>query len=147
MGVSIENDLDQLSLLERAAHTALYLLQELKASTEKVAQWTTTSTGNSSTKDATNNSSSLEPIERPQFILKLAPRIRRLESDTLLCLTRRLEDGLTQFQQHQQQKQAKLQQDLADEKEQAQSQQQQHQPSSQHDSTEKVKQTGGVLTT
>jgi hypothetical protein len=40
-----------------------------------------------------------EDTERAQFIMKLAPRIRRLETDTISCLTLRLESVLKRLQQ------------------------------------------------
>ena len=39
-----------------------------------------------------------EDTERAQFLMKLAPRIRRLESDTILCLSHRMDETLKQLQ-------------------------------------------------
>jgi hypothetical protein len=40
-----------------------------------------------------------EDTERAQFVMKLAPRIRRLESDTIISLTYRMEKTLRTLQQ------------------------------------------------
>lgn len=40
-----------------------------------------------------------EDMERAQFWMKLAPRIRRLESDTVAALTHRMEETLKNLQQ------------------------------------------------
>lgn len=40
-----------------------------------------------------------EDTERAQFLMKLAPRIRRLESDTIIALTHRMEETLKNLQQ------------------------------------------------
>jgi hypothetical protein len=40
-----------------------------------------------------------EDTERAQFLMKLAPRIRRLESDTIISLTHRMEQTLRSLQQ------------------------------------------------
>lgn len=39
-----------------------------------------------------------EDTERAQFVMKLAPRIRRLESDTIMSLTYRMEKTLRNLQ-------------------------------------------------
>ena len=41
----------------------------------------------------------MEDTERAQFLMKLAPRIRRLESDTITALTHRMEQTLRNLQQ------------------------------------------------
>lgn len=38
-----------------------------------------------------------EDTERAQFLMKLASRIRRLESDTIISLTKRMEQALHDF--------------------------------------------------
>jgi hypothetical protein len=40
-----------------------------------------------------------EDTERAHFLMKLAPRIRRLESDTIIALTHRMEETLRNLQQ------------------------------------------------
>jgi len=103
-------ELDQVASLERAAHITLFLVQELQSATETVSALTMA--GGSSADDAaggggagTNGSSmlptmrQLEPdSEKAQFVLKLAPRIRRLESDTTNSLGKCMEGILRQLQ-------------------------------------------------
>ena len=103
--------------MERAAHTTLHLVQELKSSTAEVTSLTsvqhkedaaagadnniTTSSGTA----ANNPQSSLPNLRAPlpndtdkaQFLMKLAPRIRRLEADTVKALTATLEEVLGQM--------------------------------------------------
>ena len=103
--------------MERAAHTTLHLVQELKSSTAEVTSLTsvqhkedtaagadnniTTSSGTA----ANNPQSSLPNLRAPlpndtdkaQFLMKLAPRIRRLEADTVKALTATLEVVLGQM--------------------------------------------------
>lgn len=43
-----------------------------------------------------------EDTERAQFLVKLAPRVRRLESDTVISLTHRLEQVLRALQKRRQ---------------------------------------------
>jgi len=81
--------------LERAANTALSLVQDLHTSSEQVSNL-------SSAQKATDLPSLKMPLdhdtERAQFVMKLAPRIRKLESDTSQCLSLRLEASLKQIQ-------------------------------------------------
>ena len=95
----ILDQVDHVSSLERAAHTTLCLVQDLHSST---AQLSSTAMSALPTKQDALPSlrTPLErDTERPQFIMKLAPRIRRLESDTITCLTARLERVLQVLQQ------------------------------------------------
>jgi len=116
--------LDHASSLERAAYTTLNLLQELQSSTAEVSAITmmggsnndaNTSSDNAAAGDdnATGNNNNLPSLndmsssangsggingvimEKSRFLMKLAPRIRRLESDTAKCLVGRLESLLT----------------------------------------------------
>jgi hypothetical protein len=81
--------------LERAAHTTLCLVQDLQSST---AQLSATTLSDSTTLPSLRTP--LEPdTERAQFLMKLAPRIRRLESDTIKALSTRLESVLKQLQE------------------------------------------------
>lgn len=95
------DEVDHVSSLERAAHTTLCLVQDLQSST---AQLSSTTMSAPAVQDALPSlRTPLErDTERPQFIMKLAPRIRRLESDTITCLTARLERVLQVLQQKRQ---------------------------------------------
>jgi len=104
---------DHVSSLERCAHTTLCLVQDLQSSTDKVTALTASkmvlSEGNSNNNNnnKNNGSSALpslrtaleEDTERAHFLMKLAPRIRRLESDTIIALTHRMEETLRNLQQ------------------------------------------------
>ena len=52
-----------------------------------------------------------EDTERAQFLVKLAPRVRRLESDTVISLTHRLEQVLRALQQR---REARIDEDKED---------------------------------
>ena len=87
---SLSDDLDHIASLERAAHTALILVQSLKGSSAQISALT--SKGTSSEVTLPSMKTPLDnDTERAQFVLKLAPRIRRLESDVILSLTCRFE--------------------------------------------------------
>ena len=90
-----KDELDHAATLERAANTALSLVQDLHTSSEQVSNL-------SSAQKATDLPSLKTPLdhdtERAQFVMKLAPRIRKLESDTSQCLSLRLEAALKQIQ-------------------------------------------------
>jgi hypothetical protein len=94
--------LDHTSSLERCAQTTLFLVQELKDSTDVVSSLTANKVD--STQDSSNSTlPSLrtpleEDTERAQFLMRLSPRIRRLESDTILSLTFRMEQTLKMLQ-------------------------------------------------
>ena len=88
--------LDHLSSLERTAHITLHLIQALKYSTDQVSS--VISLKNSDTATNTNKlnlpsmSQSFSKVnEKSQYLMKLAPRIRRLESDIVKCLVRWME--------------------------------------------------------
>lgn len=98
--------------LERAAHTTLCLVQDLQTSNAQVASLTTAKANNTSAESSQNrsiNSSSSsvpslrtpleDDTERAYFLLKLAPRIRRLESDSITSLSHRMEDVLNRLRQ------------------------------------------------
>ncbi len=78
-------------MLERCAQTTLFLVKELQASNDIVAAMTATKAVLNS--DPSSNSlPSMRSLldqdsERAQFLMKLAPRIRRLESDTISSLS------------------------------------------------------------
>ena len=94
--------LDHVASLERCAQTTLFLVQDLKASTDIVATLTASKAvpvaavaDSSSTSKLPSLRTPLEEdMERAQFLMKLAPRIRRLESDTITSLTYRMEEIL-----------------------------------------------------
>lgn len=108
--------------MERAAHTTLHLVQELKSSTAEVTSLTsvqhkpegalagadnsnTASSGTAANNPQSSSASSLPNLRAPlpddtdkaQFLMKLAPRIRRLEADTVKALTATLEEVLGQM--------------------------------------------------
>ena len=73
--------------LERVAYTSVALTEELRRATEIVTSYATTSK---------TSSTALPPdTEFAHWLLKLSPRIRRLEMDATQCLTLRLESNLT----------------------------------------------------
>lgn len=94
--------LDHVASLERCAQTTLILVQDLKSSTDTVAAMTASKVvPAAATSDSSSNSnlpslrtSLEEDMERAQFLMKLAPRIRRLESDTVISLTSGMEEIL-----------------------------------------------------
>lgn len=106
--------------MERAAHTTLHLVQELKSSTAEVTSLTSvqhkedaaagadnnnTAGGTAANNSQSSSASSLPNLRAPlpddtdkaQFLMKLAPRIRRLEADTVKALTATLEEVLGQM--------------------------------------------------
>lgn len=96
--------------LERAAHTTLCLVQDLQSSNAQVTAMTTAkaAAGGASPEKASGTSASSLPslrtpleddTERAQLLLKLAPRIRRLESDSIISLSYRMEDVLNRLRQ------------------------------------------------
>lgn len=89
------DELDHVLSLERAAHTVLGLVQDLETSTAHASSLTTTplkASASETSQQLPSLRTSLEAdSERAQFLMKLAPRIRKLESETLHCLTSRLE--------------------------------------------------------
>ena len=108
----IKEELDQAFTLEVAAMIALRLLEQVRQATETVAAFSTAGGG---TREPEGNGTSttttttlptmrafeegkLVDNERAQFVLKLAPRIRRLESDAVRCLTQRMEVLLRRLQ-------------------------------------------------
>lgn len=94
--------LDHVSSLEHCAHTTLFLVRNLQSSTQKTAALTSAKAlGHGST---TNNSLPTlrnaleEDLELAQFLMKLSPRIRRLESDTIISLSHQMEQTLLALQ-------------------------------------------------
>lgn len=97
--------------MERAAHTTLCLVQDLQSSNAQVTAMTTAkATSNAADQkkgDSATNASSLPSLrtplqddtERAQLLLKLAPRIRRLEADSITSLSHRMEDVLNRLRQ------------------------------------------------
>jgi hypothetical protein len=91
--------LDHIVSLERCAQTTLFLVQDLKSSTDIVSALTTSKVVAAAPSDSNAGLPSLrtaleQDTERAQFLMKLAPRIRRLESDTIMSLTFRMEEIL-----------------------------------------------------
>lgn len=82
------------------------MVQELQASTDIVATMTASSNAVIGNKDTSSNSTTLPSMrssldkdsERAQFLMKLAPRIRRLESDAILSLSFWIEKILKRLQ-------------------------------------------------
>eukprot|EP00584_Thalassiosira_punctigera_P007234 CAMPEP_0172538914 /NCGR_PEP_ID=MMETSP1067-20121228/10199_1 /TAXON_ID=265564 ORGANISM="Thalassiosira punctigera, Strain Tpunct2005C2" /NCGR_SAMPLE_ID=MMETSP1067 /ASSEMBLY_ACC=CAM_ASM_000444 /LENGTH=984 /DNA_ID=CAMNT_0013324507 /DNA_START=27 /DNA_END=2981 /DNA_ORIENTATION=- len=103
-----DEELDHASSLERAAYTTLHLLQELQSSSEEVSAIAMMSGGAVDASNDSDNANILPSLndvnadggingvvmEKSRFLMKLAPRIRRLESDTAKCLAGRLESLL-----------------------------------------------------
>lgn len=100
-----DNDTNTISCLERAALTTLHLVQELRKSTVDINN-TSNSNNNGSNKDNNN----MMDVEKAEFLIHLAPRVRRLESDSVRALSIALEQ-LLQEQQHLQQSQQQVQDD------------------------------------
>jgi len=99
-----QDEVEHMCSLERSAHTTLHLVQELNKSTSQISTMTSSSNNNTSlalndktrahnSANTTTTSLSMtqHDIEKSQFLMKLAPRIRRLESTTTKCLSKRLE--------------------------------------------------------
>lgn len=103
------DELDHVLSLERAAHTTLCLVQDLQSSNAQVTAMTTAKSTGADTQNATSTTSSAslpslrtpleDDTERAQLLLKLAPRIRRLESDSIISLSHRMEDVLNCLRQ------------------------------------------------
>jgi hypothetical protein len=107
------DQVDHVHSLERAAHTTLSLVQDLTHSTSQVSATTTTLDSNATTRTLPSLRTPLEhDSERAQFLMKLAPRIRRLESDTIKALSTRLESVLQQLQQEEGQEHAHVDQTM-----------------------------------
>jgi len=101
-----KNILEHLSSLERTAHITLYLIQELKRSTDPTYIQST------AVNEATTTASSLanlslpnlvDPLpqatEKAQLLMKLSPRIRKLESQVVSSLVKRMEGILIEIGQ------------------------------------------------
>lgn len=99
------NDIDHIASLERAAHTTLQLIHELKSSNDAMfdPKGSEIDGSHDGRTKKTENSKELPSMNTPlptdkekaRFLMKLAPRIRRLESDTVKALTARLDMILT----------------------------------------------------
>ncbi|KAL3913713.1 MAG: hypothetical protein SGARI_000516, partial [Bacillariaceae sp.] len=99
--------MDHVASLERCAQTTLVLVQDLKSSTDILAALTASKVVPAAAAAADPSSNSNLPslrkpleddMERAQFLMKLAPRIRRLESDTVIALAHRMEEVLKALQ-------------------------------------------------
>lgn len=97
-----KKDLHFMVSLERIAYTTLYLVHELQKSSEQV---TSTLASNNNTNNHKNNRSSSLPsmdmplpqdTEKAQFIMKLAPRIRKLERLAIQTISKELERVLNE---------------------------------------------------
>lgn len=90
-----------MSSLERAAHTTLCLIQDLQSSTDTISALTASKVVKAESSNALPSMRAPleQDTERAQFLMKLAPRIRRLESDTIISLTFRMEETLKILQQ------------------------------------------------
>ena len=89
--------LDHAASLERTAFSALCLIQELKSATDSIAELTRASQLDSSDPLPHIQAPLPHDAEYAQFLLKLAPRIRRLETDIVVSLTQRLESILVHW--------------------------------------------------
>ena len=120
---SFSDELDHVASLERAAHTTLHLVQELKSSTAEVTNLTSMQHKDEAAADnntgTANASASLPNLRAPlpddtdkaQFLMKLAPRIRRLEADTVKALTNTLEEVLGQMKSRKEEEREQQQQE------------------------------------
>jgi len=95
---------EHVASLERCAHATLCLVQDLQASTDKVTAITASKVSLTAAGDGSKALPSLrspleDDTERAQFWMKLSPRIRRLESDTIAALTYHMEETLKTLQQ------------------------------------------------
>jgi conserved oligomeric Golgi complex subunit 2 len=103
---SFLDQVDCVASLERCAQTTLILVQDLKSSTDVVAAMTASKVVPAvlpSDSFTNQNLPSLrtpleDDMERAQFLMRLASRIRRLESDTVIALTYRMEEMLKTIQ-------------------------------------------------
>ena len=108
---------DHVSLLERSAQTTLVLVQELQASTDVVAAMTAGGSVGISKHNTADSASRSAPAsgalpsmrspldedsERARFLMRLAPRIRRLESDVIFSLSYWTEETLKRLQDRRQ---------------------------------------------
>ena len=99
------DDLDRAASLERAAHITLCLVEDLHAAQDHISAWASGSGAQSTGNNALQLPSMRMPSraqdnEFAQFLLKLAPRIRTLESQTVRALGNLLEDVLQKFASH-----------------------------------------------
>lgn len=94
--------MDRAASLERAAHVTLCLVEDLHAAQDYISVWTS----GADAQATANNPLQLPSMRTPsraqenefaQFLLKLAPRIRTLEAQTVRALGRLLEDMLQKF--------------------------------------------------
>ena len=102
-----KNILEHLSSLERTAHITLFLIQALKQSTDP-SQISNSITGFSPNNKPNNSSTSGLPTlslplpqatEKSQLLMKLSPRIRKLERQVVASLVKRMEEILTEIGQ------------------------------------------------
>lgn len=99
---SLVDDLDHAASLERAAHVTLCLVQDLHTAQDSISVWTSGNEGQGTGNNALQlpsmrTASRAQESEFAQFLLKLAPRIRTLESKTVKALGELLERYLQKF--------------------------------------------------
>ena len=108
----ILEELDYAASLERAAHITLCLVDDLQTATATVSSLTRNPNAAATEKTATGAAVAMpnylrsplaQDSERAQFVLRLAPRIRRLEADTTNALSRQMEGVLKALQRQQEQ--------------------------------------------
>ncbi|KAL7580837.1 hypothetical protein ACA910_001110 [Epithemia clementina (nom. ined.)] len=115
-------DIDLIAPLERAAHLTSCLLADLNVANEQVRNMTTAHRSSVTSKDGSNKATSGDASKQQQaksatsvptlrstpleedtelayFLLRLAPRIRRFESNTVTALLHAMEDLLLQLQE------------------------------------------------
>ncbi|KAL3937721.1 MAG: hypothetical protein SGBAC_007231 [Bacillariaceae sp.] len=87
---------DRVSSLERCAHTTLCLIQDLQSSTDIISAVTASKVTQVDSNSALPSMRLAlgDDTERAQFVMKLSPQIRRLESGTIISLSYRLEETL-----------------------------------------------------
>ena len=104
LSLSSSMELNYMVSLERVAHTTLHLVHQLQKSSEQVTSTLHTSTARSTGTvgvDSNNNSSKPrlpsmntplpQDTEKAQFMMKLAPRIRKLERSVVQIISKELE--------------------------------------------------------
>ncbi len=97
---NLSGKLDHTSSLERCAQTTLFFVQDLKESTNAMSSLTASKVEQDSSNSTLPSLRTPleEDMERAQFLMKLSPRIRRLESDTIISLTFWMELSLKMLQ-------------------------------------------------
>ena len=118
--IIFRSELDEIASLERAAHITVCLLADLRAANEQVRNITTSPGASTPIRVSSTSSDNQAPANVPslrtsvdddtetaQFLMKLASRIRRLESNCAETLSQAMEDLLILIQETKEQSAAK----------------------------------------